>query len=149
MPWTAGPKEGDSPMYAAVVRDLRQRASARAKRARTLLLLMLPVLVGLIVVYALRRQLFGADVPVRAGTAVALVIVGWAFAGELGRALRPLLFSRLGPGSAASVGFVIRLFTLLGVGFLALHMAGLHLRTLAVGGALTAVVLGLAAQQTL
>jgi small-conductance mechanosensitive channel len=53
------------------------------------------------------------------------------------------------PATAGTVGFVIRLVT---IGFsllVALHIAGVKLQTLAVGGAFTAVVLGLAAQQTL
>jgi hypothetical protein len=46
------------------------------------------------------------------------------------------------------VGFIARFVTMAIAVFAALHVAGLDPRTLAVGGAVTAVVLGLAAQQT-
>jgi small conductance mechanosensitive channel len=47
------------------------------------------------------------------------------------------------------VGFLIRLLTLMLSVVLALRLAGLRPQTLAVGGAITAVILGLAAQQTI
>ena len=53
------------------------------------------------------------------------------------------------PGTAGTVTFVIKLLTIVTVGAIALHIAGVKTSTLAVGGAFTAVVLGLAAQQTL
>ena len=53
------------------------------------------------------------------------------------------------PGTAGTVGFLIRLGTIVVVVFAALRIAGVKPETLAVGGAFTAVVLGLAAQQTL
>jgi small-conductance mechanosensitive channel len=53
------------------------------------------------------------------------------------------------PATAGTVGFVIRLITLALTALVALRIAGLKPQTLAVGGAFTAVVLGLAAQQTL
>jgi small conductance mechanosensitive channel len=80
---------------------------------------------------------------------VALVILGWSFAMNLGRAVGPTLLKRLDPGTAGTVGFLIRLVTLLLSIVFALRLAGLRPQTLAVGGAITAVILGLAAQQTL
>jgi small-conductance mechanosensitive channel len=53
------------------------------------------------------------------------------------------------PGTAGTVGFVIRLLTIALVVIVALRIAGLRPEALAVGGAFTAVVVGLAAQQTL
>jgi small conductance mechanosensitive channel len=53
------------------------------------------------------------------------------------------------PATAGTVGFLIRLTTIAVVIALALRIAGLRSGTLALGGAVTAVVLGLAAQQTL
>ncbi len=53
------------------------------------------------------------------------------------------------PGTAGTVGFLIRLGTIAIVVIAALRIAGVKPETLAVGGAFTAVVLGLAAQQTL
>jgi small conductance mechanosensitive channel len=76
------------------------------------------------------------------------VILGWAFAMNLGRAIGPMLMKRLEPGTAGTVGFLIRLATLVLTVLVALRLAGLKPETLAVGGAITAVILGLAAQQT-
>ena len=53
------------------------------------------------------------------------------------------------PATAGTVGFLIRLVFLIAATLLALRVAGLTPETLAVGGAITAVVFGLAAQQTL
>jgi small-conductance mechanosensitive channel len=53
------------------------------------------------------------------------------------------------PATAGTAGFLIRLVFLVVATVLALRVAGLDPRTLAVGGAITAVVLGLAAQQTM
>ena len=53
------------------------------------------------------------------------------------------------PATAGTVGFLIRLATIAIALLLALGVAGLNPQTLAVGGAFTAVVFGLAAQQTL
>jgi hypothetical protein len=77
---------------------------------------------------------------------IALVILGWAFAMNLGRAIGPVLLKRLEPGTAGTVGFLIRLATLVITVLVALRLAGLKPETLAVGGAITAVILGLAAQ---
>jgi small-conductance mechanosensitive channel len=94
-------------------------------------------------------DLFGLDVPVRIATVVALVILGWAFARDIGRAVGPILFRRLDPGTAGTLGFLIRLFTIMVAVLVALRIAGLKPETLAVGGAVTAVLFGLAAQQTI
>jgi small-conductance mechanosensitive channel len=52
-------------------------------------------------------------------------------------------------GTAGTVGFVIRLIALSAAILFALRVAGLQPSTLAVGGAFTAVIIGLAAQQTI
>jgi small conductance mechanosensitive channel len=86
---------------------------------------------------------------VQIATAVVLIVLGWQIARDVGRALGPTLFRRLDPGTAGTVGFLIRLaFVGLAI-IVALRVAGLDPRTLAVGGAFTAVIVGLAAQQTL
>jgi small-conductance mechanosensitive channel len=112
---------------------------------------MVPVLVAILVVYSYRKELFGSDFdrPVQIVTAIVLVVLGWQIARDVGRALGPTLFRRLDPGTAGTVGFLIRLgFVGLAI-IVALRIAGLDPRTLAVGGAFTAVIVGLAAQQTL
>ena len=93
-------------------------------------------------------ELFGVDMPVRVASVIALVILGWALARDVGRALGPILFKRLDPGTAGTLGFLIRLFTVVLAILVALRIAGLKPETLAVGGAVTAVLFGLAAQQT-
>jgi len=133
---------------AGLSRQLGRRAVRRARREA---LVLLPLLAAVLVAYADRDQLFGRDLdtPVRILTAVVLVALGWAFARDLGRVVGPDLMRRMDPGTAGTVGFLLRLTTIAVVTIVALRIAGLTPRTLAVGGAFTAVVLGLAAQQTL
>jgi len=57
---------------------------------------------------------------------------------NLGRAIGPVLLTRLEPGTAGTVGFLIRLATLAITVLVALRLAGLKPETLAVGGAITA-----------
>src|SRR5438309_10269902 len=77
------------------------------------------------------------------------MILGWAIARDVGRGLGPPLFRRLDPATAGTVGFLIRLVTIAVALLVALWVAGVEARTLALGGAFTAVILGLAAQQTI
>ena len=120
----------------------------RAKRARAHLALLLPLIAAVVTAYVYRDRLFGLDLPIRIACVVALVILGWAFAMNLGRAIGPMLMKRVEPGTAGTIGFLIRLATLVITVLVALRLAGLKPETLAVGGAITAVILGLAAQQT-
>lgn len=129
---------------------LARQLSARAvRRARIHVVLLLPLLAGILVAYEYRKELFGVDMPARILTVVALISLGWQFARDIGRAFGPTLFRRLDPGTAGTVGFLIRLVTILASFLIALRIAGIKPGTLAVGGAFTAVVVGLAAQQTL
>ncbi len=132
-----------------IARQLRVQAVQRARRARWQALVLMPLLGGVIWAYSQRRELFGVDLPVRLASAIALVILGWAFARALGRALGPSLFRRMDGGTAGTVGFLIRLVALSMAILFALRVAGLRPGTLAVGGAFTAVIVGLAAQQTI
>ena len=136
-------------MYPTLVRELGSTARARAKKARREALVMLPLIAGVLLAYHYREQVFGLDLPVRIGTVIALVILGWALARDIGRAVGPILFKRVDPGTAGTVGFLIRLGTLGIAVLVALRIAGLKPETLAVGGAVTAVLFGLAAQQTI
>jgi small conductance mechanosensitive channel len=136
-------------MHVRVARQVRRHAVQRAKRARAHVALLLPLIAAVVAAYAYRDELFGLDLPVRIGCVIALVILGWAFAMNVGRAVGPMLLKRLDPGPAGTVGFLIRLVTLLISVLVALRLAGLEPGTLAVGGAITAVIIGLAAQQTI
>jgi small conductance mechanosensitive channel len=121
-----------------------------SKRQLGGLLLALLVIAGTLFVYGHRHQIApGYGQWVRIGTVVVLVIVGSAAVHWLVRGLSPPLYRRLDPATAGTTGFVVRLLAMTGVVILALRIAGVNASTLAVGGAFTAVLLGLAAQQAL
>jgi small conductance mechanosensitive channel len=146
---------------------LRQISPRVVKRARVEALLLVPLFVGIVILYNDRVSLLGTQVaarhghpaykyleqaletPIRAATVIALMILGWAIARDIGRSLGPPLFRRLDPATAGTVGFLIRLSTVALALLVALGVAGIEARTLALGGAFTAVIFGLAAQQTL
>jgi len=143
---------------------LRQINPRVVKRARLDLLILVPLFVAVVVLYDNRLSLLGAagrsgqaakelepplETLVTVATVIALMILGWAIARDVGRGLGPVLFRRLDPATAGTVGFLIRLLTVVVAAFVALRVAGIETRTLALGGAFTAVILGLAAQQTL
>jgi small-conductance mechanosensitive channel len=109
------------------------------------------LLAAVLLVYNYRRELFGPEwnTPVRLATTVALIILGWQVARDVGRSLGPFLLRRLEPATAGTVGFLIRLLTMLAAVVVALRVADLDPRTLALSGALGVVIVGLAAQQTL
>lgn len=119
------------------------------RRGRRDAILIVPLIVAVLVLYNYRRDLFGNDIVVRIVAVLILVVLGWAFARAIGRAARPWLFRRLDPGTAGTIGFLIRLGAIGLTLLVALRVAGLKPETLAVGGAVTAVVIGLAAQQTI
>jgi len=129
---------------------LARQLSARAvKRARIETLVLLPLIAGVLVVFHFRRELFGLDVSIRIATAIALLILGWTLARDVGRALGPALFRRMDPQTAGTVGFLIRLVGVTVFALVALRIAGVTTRGLIPAAAATAVILGLAAQQTL
>jgi len=103
---------------------------------------------GVILAYRHRQEVFGLDVPIRVAAALTMLILGWALARDLGRWAAPWLGRRLDPATAGTIGFIIRLVFLGGAVLVSLRFAGLRPETLAVGGAMSAVILGLAAQQT-
>lgn len=124
------------------------RGDARKARREAIMLLIL--IVGVIVVFTQRDTLLpDAGKGLRYVTAVIIALLGWLLARTLSQSFQPALFRRLEPGTAGTVGFLIRLGTIFVVVIAALRIAGVKPETLAVGGAFTAVVLGLAAQQTL
>jgi small conductance mechanosensitive channel len=150
---------------------LRQISPRVVKRARLEALVLVPAFVGVVLLYDNRVSLLGRtvakygahgerigsrmvleeplDSAVRVVTVLALMILGWAIARDVGRGLGPPLFRRLEPATAGTVGFVIRLVTVVAALFVSLRVAGIEAKTLALGTAFTAVIFGLAAQQTL
>jgi small conductance mechanosensitive channel len=143
---------------------IEQVSPAKAKRARLQALLLVPLFVAIVVLYDNRVSLLGPagshgraahelepalESLVTVATVVALMILGWAIARDVGRSFGPALFRRLDPATAGTVGFLIRLLTVVVALLVALRVAGIEAKTLALGGAFTAVIVGLAAQQTL
>lgn len=131
-------------------RTLTLQALHASKRARRELLLIVPMIVGVFLVHENRRDWFDRDLQplVRYGSTVVILFLGWLLARDLGRSLLPWLGRRMDAATAGTVGFLIRLSLFLATLLLALSVAGINTRALAVGGAVFAVVFGLAAQQT-
>jgi small-conductance mechanosensitive channel len=145
------------------------------KRARAEALALIAAFVGVVLLYEHRVGLLGSTVaghyqgqgagrffvaahkelesaletPITIVCVIVLMALGWAIARDFGRGLGPRLFRRLDPATAGTVGFLVRLSTVILSLVVALAVAGIKARTLALGGAFTAVILGLAAQQTL
>lgn len=126
-----------------------EKVRLQARRARREAVVLGTLLTAVLLAYHHRLALFGIDEPVRIATVVALVALGWALARDVGRLVGPALLARMDPASAGTFGFLVRLATLVVAVLVALQVAGLPPRTLALGGAFTAVIVGLAAQQTL
>ena len=139
------PGEAVAQLRAVSATALRERAARARRRA----LLLLPLVVGVILINKYRLTLFNLDEPVRLACALALVGLGAWFARDAGRALGPALSKHVDVGTAGTIGFIVRLVLLVAALLVALRIAGLTPRTLAVGGAVTAIVLGLAAQSTI
>jgi small conductance mechanosensitive channel len=125
------------------------------RRARGEAAVLLPLLIGVLLLYHYRVQILGSKVEhqwtnwIQWGTVIALLAIGWALARSIGRAAGPTFFRRMDPATAGTVGFLIRLFTIAITVLLALGIAGVNTASLIAGSAFTAIVLGLAAQQTL
>jgi small conductance mechanosensitive channel len=133
--------------------DVSQR---EVKRARREIVVLLPLIVGVLLIYHYRDKLVGGHHPdktveewIQWGTVVILLALGWALARALGRAAGPTFFRRMDPATAGTVGFLIRLATVGLTILIALSVAGVKAPSLVAGSAFTAIVLGLAAQQTL
>src|ERR687896_2056238 len=137
------------PLTGLRARSLTLQTAQKARKAKRELIIVVPLLAMTLYAYLRREELFGVDTPVRVAAAIVMVILGWALARDLGRFTAPALFRRMDPATAGTVGFLIRLVFIATAALLALRVAGLQAETLAVGGAITAVVFGLAAQQTL
>jgi small conductance mechanosensitive channel len=140
--------------------DVSEKAVRRAKRE---LAVLVPLFVGVLIAYNNRYSLagveapgrvthlpsYGWDTPVRIGTMIVLLALGWTIARDIGRVAGPTFFRRMDPGTAGTFGFLIRLATLAVTVAIALPFAGVSASAVVAGSAFTAVVLGLAAQQTL
>jgi small-conductance mechanosensitive channel len=135
------------------------------RRARLQLLVFGPLFAGVILLWEYRFQAFSLNhcgtrtnpqICSDAGTTtlqifvvLALLILGWALARDIGRGLGPILFRRMDAATAGTAGFVVRLFGLIVALVVALRIADVSLTAIAITASASAVVLGLAAQQTL
>jgi small conductance mechanosensitive channel len=123
---------------------------AAARRGKGGALVALALIAAVLFGFSERKTLFpGHGLEVRIATVILLVLLGWALARSLARGFAPALYRRLDPGTAGTVGFLLRLLTIVIATAAALRIAGLKGSTLALGGGFTAVVVGLAAQQVL
>jgi small conductance mechanosensitive channel len=123
---------------------------ASARRGRGAALVAAALIAVVLVLFNERKSLFpGHGQEVRIATVILLILLGWALARSLGRGFAPTLYRRLEPGTAGTVGFLLRLLTIVIAAVVALRIAGVKPETLALGGGFTAVVVGLAAQQVL
>jgi small-conductance mechanosensitive channel len=112
------------------------------------------LVVFVLVVFGNRQALFPGLLPkyeteIQIITAILLFAFGWGFAAAFGRTVTPAVLRRMDPGTAGTVAFAIRIVTILVIAGVALAIAGVKPQTLLLGGAFTAVIFGLAAQQTL
>jgi small-conductance mechanosensitive channel len=147
-------RDGDRPTITAksaahAARQFRDQARHRAKEARRELLIAVPLAAIVLAAYHYRIDLFGVDEPIRILAAFVITALGWWIARDLGRLVAPRFFSRMDVSNAGTLGFLIRLVVLGATLLVALRIAGVDARSLAVGGAFTAVIVGLAAQNTL
>jgi small conductance mechanosensitive channel len=133
--------------------NISQRAVRRAQREAVLIL---PLLIGTLIAFDNARDIIGkhnytrgVDSAVRAVTVLVLLVLGWTFARDVGKAAAPTFFRRMDPSTAGTVGFVMRLVTILITLLIAMRVADFSPGAMLAGSAFTAVVLGLAAQQTL
>src|SRR3954463_719150 len=123
---------------------------AAAKRGRGGAVVAAALIAGVLILFSERKTLFpGYGPEVRVATVILLILLGWVLAGSLGRGFAPTLYRRLEPGTAGTIGFMLRLLTIVIATVVALAIAGVQPSTLALGGGFTAVVVGLAAQQVL
>jgi small-conductance mechanosensitive channel len=137
--------------------DVDDRDAAGSRRQ---LLILIPLLIGVIVAYDYLNDgdKWGPikhgwkshlQTPITIVTVVAVMAIGFALARAIGKSVGPIFFRRMDPATAGTVAFLIRLVIAIIAIIAALSVAGVTSQTLAVGGAFTAVIFGLAAQQTL
>jgi small conductance mechanosensitive channel len=87
-------------------------------------------------------------VPITIAAVILVLTLGWLIARDISKAA-PAVFRRMDPATAGTVEFLIRFIAVAATVLGAMAVAGISLQVLAVGGAFTAIVAGLAAQQTL
>ncbi|MHB8693507.1 MAG: mechanosensitive ion channel domain-containing protein [Solirubrobacteraceae bacterium] len=128
---------------------------------------LIALIIGVLVVWGERHRILGEHVlrhnrdgspvyapsgwetPLQIVAVILFIVLGLALARQAGRALGPPLKKRMEPGVAGTVMFLIRLGTAFFTVLIALSLAGVNAQSLTIGASFTAVIFGLAAQQTL
>lgn len=132
--------------------DVNRKTVQNARRRAVIEVLLF---IAVIVVHDNAKHWFGLasrgglHTAVQIATVVVLLALGWAFARDVGRMAGPTFFRRMDPSTAGTVGFIVRLATVGIVVLVVLRIAGVSASSIVAGSAFTAVILGLAAQQTL
>ena len=140
--------------------DVNQKSVRNARRRAAI---ELALFIAVIVVYDNYEGWFGSKsspsatatvsptvhTVVQIAAVIALLALGWAIARDIGRMAGPTFFRRMDPGTAGTVGFLVRLMTVGIVVLVVLGVAGVSATSIVAGSAFTAVIVGLAAQQTL
>ena len=126
--------------------------SLRSDRRR--LAVLVPLFIAVIVAYSKYKTWFGTpdshvETLIQVVAVLVLLALGWAIARDIGRVAGPTFFRRMDPGTAGTVGFLVRLVTVGITLLVALEIAGVSAASLVATSAFTAVIVGLAAQQTL
>jgi small conductance mechanosensitive channel len=80
---------------------------------------------------------------------LATLAIGFSLARDTGRVLRPRMRAQLDPGTAGATDFIVRLAFFIGTAWTALAVTDINPQTLVGAAAITAIVVGLAAQQIL
>jgi small conductance mechanosensitive channel len=131
------------------------------RKARRQLAITIPLLIATIIAKSLALNRWDSDkslhntyflvnskVPFQLAAVVIVLTLGWLISKDLSR-LGPSLFRRLDPATAGTVEFLIRLVAVAATILGAINILGVSAQVVAVGGAFTAVIVGLAAQPIL
>jgi small-conductance mechanosensitive channel len=138
--------------------DVNQKSVQNARRRAVVEILLFVAVIVVFDNYESWFHLIGKDgidhhtgvvTAVQIATVLALLALGWAIARDIGRIAGPTFFRRMDPGTAGTVGFLVRLVTVGIVVLVVLGVAGVSASSIVAGSAFTAVIVGLAAQQTL
>src|SRR5580658_9366145 len=89
-------------------------SAKRVRRARIEAIILLPALVALLVAWHNHVEWFGkhSGAPARVIAVPTFTVLGWAFARAMGRLAGPTFLRRMDPGTAGTVGFLVRLVTI-------------------------------------
>ena len=91
---------------------------------------------------------FISETPITIVAVILVLALGWMISRDLAK-VAPAIFRRMDPATAGTVEFGIRFIAVAVTMLASLAVGGISLQAIAVGGGFAAVVMGLAAQQTL